>query len=121
MDESDVFDMFLQELKEEAAKNGESFDLNEDEAHELFDLMQEEILSELEGEEGLFGSEKITNANLDSEESQLSLRQIISEDRVNGRKEHSSEGLLDTVGVDTSLAPIEDTQTTLSGLQQDPD
>lgn len=50
LNESEVFDIFLQELKEEAAKNGETFDLNDDEAREIFELMQDEFLSELEGE-----------------------------------------------------------------------
>jgi hypothetical protein len=121
MDESDVFDLFLQELKEEAAKNGETFDLNEDEARELFDLMQEEFLSELEGEEGFVDPEKTMNADQDSEESHLSLHHI-SEDGDNN-KEHSLEDLLDSGGasVDPTLAPIKYTQTALSGLQQDPD
>ena len=57
MDESEVFEMFLQELKDEAARNGESFDLNDNEARQLFDLMQEEFLSEMEDESNFVSSE----------------------------------------------------------------
>mmetsp|Transcript_1596 Transcript_1596/g.1763 ORF Transcript_1596/g.1763 Transcript_1596/m.1763 type:complete len:1121 (+) Transcript_1596:109-3471(+) len=48
---SEVFEKFLSELKDEAAKNGEEFDLSEDEAREMFDLMEDEFW-ESGGDEG---------------------------------------------------------------------
>ena len=57
MDESELFQLFFRELREEALSNGETFDLNEDEARELFDLMQEEFLSELHDDEDFVSSE----------------------------------------------------------------
>ena len=41
--DSEVFEKFVSELKIEARQNGEEFDLNDDEARELFSLMQEEF------------------------------------------------------------------------------
>jgi pentatricopeptide repeat protein len=42
--QSEVFEKFLSELKDEATKNGEKFDLSEVEARELFDMMHDEFL-----------------------------------------------------------------------------
>ena len=42
--QSEMFEKFLSELKDEATKNGEKFDLSEVEARELFDMMHDEFL-----------------------------------------------------------------------------
>mmetsp|Transcript_49387 Transcript_49387/g.119784 ORF Transcript_49387/g.119784 Transcript_49387/m.119784 type:complete len:1278 (-) Transcript_49387:110-3943(-) len=41
--EEEVFAKFLSEIKEEAAKNGQEFDLSDDEARELFEMTMEEF------------------------------------------------------------------------------
>jgi hypothetical protein len=50
-----VFQKFYSELKEEAIKNGETDELDEDDAREFFEMMQEEFAGAVEGEsdEGL--------------------------------------------------------------------
>lgn len=52
LSESDLFETFLAELKMEAARNGEEFDLSESETRELFELVQEEFSEVLEGGSG---------------------------------------------------------------------
>jgi pentatricopeptide repeat protein len=42
LEESDVFETFYSELKDEAARNGEDFDLDKDDAHALFEMMHNE-------------------------------------------------------------------------------
>lgn len=41
--ESEAFDNFVSEMKAEAQKNGEDFDLNDEEARDLFSMMQDEF------------------------------------------------------------------------------
>jgi hypothetical protein len=48
--EPEVFHKFLSELKAEATKNGEEFNLTDAEAREFYELMQEEFLESEDGE-----------------------------------------------------------------------
>lgn len=50
LDEVEVFESFYAELKEEAIRNGEDFDLNKEEAKEFFTMMQEEFAEALEND-----------------------------------------------------------------------
>ncbi len=50
--ESQLFHTFLAELKLEAIRNGEEFDLSETDARELFDIVREEFSSVVDGSSG---------------------------------------------------------------------
>jgi len=81
--ESEVFEKFYSELKIEAEKNGEEFDLSEAEGRELFDLMQEEFLQDVVGE--------IDNSNLQADNFDDFLAKLKAEAESNGEQLDLSE------------------------------
>ncbi|KAG7361652.1 PPR: pentatricopeptide repeat domain containing protein [Nitzschia inconspicua] len=62
--ESEVFEKFLTELKEEASKNGEDFQLTDEEAREFFEMMQEEFLDAPDRDSDVFSDHENDLENL---------------------------------------------------------
>ncbi|KAL3910110.1 MAG: hypothetical protein SGILL_007819, partial [Bacillariaceae sp.] len=115
MDEAEIFEMFLQELKEEAARNGEIFDLNVEDARELFDAMQEEFMSELE-EGGDIASGEFTQTLLES-----SLASEGPFDATAGTFESSQKDSLDNVSNAEVLASSNEPTLAVPPIHQDPE
>lgn len=105
--ESEVFERFLSELKEEARKNGENFELTDEEARELFEMMQDEFLDALDSDnEDVSLSEE--EEDDDEDEALFEEHKIVNESEVN-IKDHAAKSQ------DGEIEEIEDSMESVEG------
>jgi pentatricopeptide repeat protein len=103
VEESDIFEKFFSELKEEAASNGEDFDLSKEDARELYDMMQDEFAEALENG-NMEGMNEIEGDLFESLDDQVDLDDL-----------NLDEGLSDNHGE----IELERQQNATNGLEED--
>lgn len=118
-----MFQTFYSELKEEATRNGETDELDEEDAREFFDMMQEELAGTLEGEpdDGLDDGPEVLTGGDDNENAHTSATEDNTKDLDGPAQqfegEWREEGMESVIDVDeTSIDVFDDTATLMTAM-----